>query len=585
MDSMQLIEAMAGFITILILDFKGDFVDVPQRLGRDVWDHYSATDGFYFGLDMPGGCTYNVNWINQLIRLFGPHLGLKFSKGTLDVVLKIAVNLINSNLISPLVIPSLPLVYELLNTLPSKLITSKDEYLRTLQQKIGYLLRISGQLFDAERGFDIFEHLVNRRRCAVIDCTGLDPLLASIFANYIALRLFFPLLTKRQTSKQTKYVLIIDEADILCSEDVSRIYDDGYSNLEQLVKQGREFGVAVCLGMAFLGKCSQFISSNSTYSMILNQKEPDSIDVAARTVLEPASRQLVALQQTGACVYREAMGPVKYGMTVKIDRVEPATMTRPEKFDTHPYVKARGIKDIPGLQERVDAIRNQYELAKMRIAKQHKITNEHFKLSKIGGNVLSLASVYEFDPAKALFDRMDKVSPQTQINAIKELEKNILIESNTCRTSHSPIRLIQITQKGWEFLKGKSKFKPLRGGIIHTHICRWIQRVGLKRGYEESLCEWQNPENEGFTDVAFKINGEWHCVEVVVECENNIGKHVRSCFLESKVVKTLTIVTLQKQRWMRIRKLIMADPVLVPFMDQIKFEVVSTYYNELWPSK
>ena len=67
MDLMQSIEMLSVFVTILVLDFKGDFSDVPYRLGRDLWDHYSATDGFRLSCALPDGCKNFLSWINQWI--------------------------------------------------------------------------------------------------------------------------------------------------------------------------------------------------------------------------------------------------------------------------------------------------------------------------------------------------------------------------------------------------------------------------------------------------------------------------------------------------------------------------------------
>ena len=178
---------------------------------------------------------------------------------------------------------------------------------------------------------------------------------------------------------------------------------------------------------------------------------------------------------------------------------------------------------------------------------------------------------------------MEGVSGKTQLKIVKELKDLGLIEVEIFRNGHSHVKLVRITECGWDFLKDKSNFKPLRGGITHTHICRWIEWVGKKRGYEESICEWQVTDTNGFCDVAFKIDGRWHCVEVVVDCDSNIEKHIKDCFIKSKAVKSLTIVTTQKKHeWDKINGKIMSNPELVFFMNRITLETADTYYRELW---
>ena len=52
----HLTELLTGFIAILILDFKGDFLDIPSRLGRDRWSLFSPEEGFRLGLAPPVNC-------------------------------------------------------------------------------------------------------------------------------------------------------------------------------------------------------------------------------------------------------------------------------------------------------------------------------------------------------------------------------------------------------------------------------------------------------------------------------------------------------------------------------------------------
>ncbi|MFC1604020.1 helicase HerA domain-containing protein [Planctomycetota bacterium] len=311
-----------NFINVLVCDFKGDFTQTADRLGRDIWDHFSATDGFRLSCGPPSNCRNQRAWISQYTKVIASHNSLQYSEGTLASVMQIAVNLLNASPTDTLVFPSLLLIEQLLDKLPLKMIARKDEYKRTLQQKIEYLRRISDKLFDAEKGYDVYEHLIKPKRCAVIDCTGLSPLLAQILVNLIALHIMFPRITARQVSNRTNLALIIDESDTLTCEAASLIYPERYSPLAAFMKQMREFGGMLCLGMVFLGQCSRFISSNASYHFILNQSEPESAMESAKTLLEPRSVQLVGSQECGHGIFKESMGPVKYGMLFKADLVE-----------------------------------------------------------------------------------------------------------------------------------------------------------------------------------------------------------------------------------------------------------------------
>jgi len=578
---MQLTELAARFLAILVLDFKGDFIDVASRLGRDIWYHFSATDGFRLQCGPPFECDhYYMSWINQWTKVISAHCDFKFAEATLATVVRIAVNLLNDPLVHPLAWPSLRLIHQLLEILPSKLISKKDEYLRTAQQKVEYLLRIGGQLFDAEHGFDIIKHLILPKRCAVIDCTGLSSLLGQILVNMLALQVMFPRITKRQISQHTNFVLIIDEADTFCSDEASVIYPEGYNVLGQTAKQSRQFGIELVLGMTRLGRCSPFITSNVSYHLICNQSDPASVELATQTLLEPESRQLVASLKCGEVLFKEAMGPVPYGMLVKADHVPASDMLRPEKFDQHSYTPARSLKDIPGLKDKIDNLINEYNASIFR----HQQTNKKtVSLTKNQRTFLTHMSLNEYEPINKLFERMGGLSPATQQKIIKKLENLKLIETKHIRTSKSPLRLGQLTKAGWDYLNDKSKFKPLRGDMVHTHACRLKQALDIKRGCEESICEFPYPNSTGFSDIGTTINGKLHCTEVVIGCDSNICQHVRSCFIDANnQVETLTIVTLLKSQHEQIRQKILSDPQLSLYMNSIAFVTLDDILKELY---
>ena len=318
MDLIQLTETLAGFITILVLDFKGDFRNLAQKLGKDLWDNYSLNDGFRLGWGPPENCYAPLAWINQLTQIIAAHFGMEYSETTLATALRIGFQLLNDSPKLPFKWLSPRALEQLIKRLPTKMIAQKEMYKETALQVIGYLLR-NTELFDCEEGFDVYKHLIKPKRCAVIDCTAVNSVCAQIAANLLALQIFFPRLISRQTYPFTNFVLVIDEADPLVSQKAGAIYPEGYNKIGQILKQGREFGIMVCLGMTALGNCSEFISANTSYHFILNQNDSASIIQAANTLLYPECRQLVGSLKCGECLYKESMGPVPYPMLVEVD--------------------------------------------------------------------------------------------------------------------------------------------------------------------------------------------------------------------------------------------------------------------------
>jgi len=575
---------VAGFITILVLDFKGDFADVPSRLGRDLWDHYSTADGFRLACGPPSGCApYLASWINEFTKLVAAHCDFKFAEATLAATLRIAYKLLNGDTSAePLVAPSLSLIAELLDNLPRPLIASKDEYLRTAQQKIRYLLRIAGGLFDAEQGFDIYKHLIQRKRCAVLDCTTASPFLAQIIVNLLALQLIFPRIIKREVSRQTSFVLVIDEADQFCSSQASAVYPEGYSPLGRLVKQGREFGIMVVFGMSFLEQCSRFITANTSYHIVTNQSDPVSMAEAARTLLEPNSQQLISSLERGEALYKETMGPVPHAMLIKTDHVPAATMARPEQFDQHSYIPARGVKDFSGLRDKIDALIGEHRGKTLSKSARKPPAKS---LSRMARLFLDYASRSEnlFAPAHIIFKQMGNLSPATQLAVVRELERAGLVAFTQVRIGKSNVRLQEVTEPGWTFQQKPVPSLGGKGGIGHRHYQHWIVKWAARRGYQDRGIERQVPGTNCFGDVDFTKDGKRHVVQIIAHCDSNITSHVRAALIESGAADTLLFVTATKSQGNDVRARITADPQLTSCVDRIQFDVVETYMKELWP--
>lgn len=123
----------------------------------------------------------------------------------------------------------------------------------------------------------------------------------------------------------------------------------------------------------------------------------------------------------------------------------------------------------------------------------------------------------------------------------------------------------------------------MRGDTPHTNICFLKRDLDLKLGAEESICEAQYPNSNGFGDIRSKFNGKLHFSEIVVNCTSNIVDHVKSCFIESQgQVETLTIVTLLKSEHRRILEQIMSVSDLVFYVNRIKFMTLEQIIKELY---
>jgi DNA-binding PadR family transcriptional regulator len=266
-------------------------------------------------------------------------------------------------------------------------------------------------------------------------------------------------------------------------------------------------------------------------------------------------------------------------MLGQIDYIEPDHSAKRRPYDSIPFKPARGLKDLPEIRA---ALKRRSDERQATALRQSKTGKKSQGLTKNERTFLNHMSLSELEPINMLFERMGNPSPATQQKIIRKHVKEGLIETKQVRSSKSPLRLGQLTKAGWDYLNDKPKFKPLRGGIVHTRVCRWKQARDIKRGCDESICECPYPNSKGFSDVGTWINGKLHCTEVVIDCTSNICGHVTSCFIDSNEVETLTIVTLLKSEHEAILNKIMSDPKLLFYVSRISFLTVDQILKELY---
>jgi hypothetical protein len=300
---------------------------------------------------------------------------------------------------------------------------------------------------------------------------------------------------------------------------------------------------------------------------------------ASRTLMLPPMGELsLNSLQPGECLVKQ-IGPWPHAMLGKIDYMPPCR-TKPEKYDTHPYTPAKNIDELPEVK---DMLLKTIAEHKQRTLRQAKQSQDSQQLGKLARTFLDYASLpkYEYAPVYIVFKQMGNPSFSTQLAVIKELEKNQLVKFLQFRASRSPIRLKEITNKGWDFLHKSPASQQGKGDTLHCHLIHWVYDFGLKQRYEKCVIEWLVDGTRHSCDVGFLINGHWHGIEIVVSCFENITSHIRACFIESNIVETLTIVTTQKSIWPKIEAKILSEPELVFFRNKIKFDVIETYMKEL----
>lgn len=558
----------------MVIDPKGDFADLPSRLGRDHWDHYSVHSDFRLGLQPPGDLVPSGLWAMQIAKSITAISGLIMAVSPFAGIIGSFVNVMRQSQHEKPAWPSLHQVRDIAKRFVND-IGGKQDYLRSLRTALDYLLDNSVNLFHASRGWDAWEQIVVPRRSAVIDTTLLDPKACAVVTEIIAAQLLLPRLYNRLMNAPP-VLLVVDEADSLCSQRIGEAYPEGYSCLGQVLKQGRAFNITACLSVSVLGEVSQFIRNNISYHFTFAQPDFKSLGEAAKTLLiPPAGIGLLASLPVGVCVYKEGQGPCPFSMVARIDEMPTSDMRRPDCFDKHPFMPDVPLFELPQVVEAFRRERGRENSEQRDDARGAQAAQS--ELPDMARKLLDMASLHPFVSVGRLWDKLGYVAPEAKSKARKRLTKDKLAEFVLARCGSTSRLLMFPTEKGWQLL-GKQPPRGLgRGGLVHRHFCHWLRDWHVAQGHDAQL-EWLVPGTKHWADVAYTLNGVKHCVEVIVDCmEDNLVSHLKACFLQSDVVASVTIFVAQKAMLKEVQTLAASDASLFPYMNRIHFDVIEPY--------
>jgi len=561
-------------LVILVLCLKGDFADVAERLGRDIWDHYSVHDGFKLGLQSPGGIVPPDPWINQVTKVVAGQCGLILSASCLSGMMRFGQHALNPQPTRPMAYPSIPLLYSMSRTLPLTAFASKPDYAKTLIQRLEELTSNSEGIFDTFSGFDVVEHLIKPRRCAVVDMTLMDVRVAALLTELLASQLLYPRLYARHMVDTTECVLVIDEADALCSREASAAYQEGYGALGDITKRGREAGLMCLLSVSFLNRCSPYITGNATCKPFFVPQNVESLQEAVRMLQLPweGSRLLTSLKP-GECVYVESQGPWSHPVLVRVDYVAPSRDPRPSHFDRHPFLPSKKIEDIPELKAAIEQLKAQH---------RNQSSRKSEGLPQDAHDLLHAACDHPWYPVARLWEKVGrKPSPEAQKKARIALHNKGMAEFDQIRVGKRNCLLVIPTREGFETLQLQPRSYHGRGGIAHNHVSHWLAMWGKGQGYKTEI-EALVPGTNHAADCLWSKDGILHAFEMVATCESNILSHLDACFIQSTAVTTVTLVAFQKSVLDDLRKIVTQERPLAPYLDRIRFVSAEQVLKEVF---
>lgn len=561
-------------ISIIVIDPKRDFSDLAS-IADGEWIYLGAGSTLRMGLQRPDGVPEDA-YRNTIATAVATRAGLVAARVCLARMIGWLWHVMNAGGSGPELSPNWSLLLDLTRAAPLDLWASKPDYAKTLEQVLDDLTENTGSLFSCFSGLDLNRDIINSGKNVVIGMEGLTtPWIRSLLVDLLLNQVFQSRLHRYHKVDNTEVILIIDEADQFASRQQDECFSDGISTLGLTLKQGREFGIMAIVGVSVLNLVSPFILANTTRQYFFNQANAASIIEARRALLlPPEADQLISKLKPGWCLGRSGLASCPETMLIQGDFVPPHRGD-PPTYDTHASVPSQRLADMPHVKTALDKLIAEHNRTRLDRKLKEALSSRAEKL-------LDLAILYPYEPEARLWARTDKPSVSAQTSARKQLEDRGLIRHAELRRGRANESLIEVSNAGYERRNKQVPLRRGRGGVAHRHMSAWITDVGRRRGYRSEI-EWVVPDTTHPGDVAWLVDGQWHLFEVVVDCDENLIAHLTACLIQSSAVATVTVVAARKDTLTDLRKVIDAEESLDVVRDRIRYDVIETFYRELWP--
>ncbi len=554
--------------SIITFDRKGnDYGDFGQLYGFRVFDVHSS---LRLSLEAPIGMPPNI-WTNILATLFCARAGLKASWATVLMLLRWLLAHLNPRPTGRLIWPTFALLLDVLNACPDTFWSSKGEYSRSLKQQLEAIVLASGTTFDASQGLLVERDIIATGDSAIVSMANMDPSWArQLFTDVILARTLYG---RKQTSHRvdsTEVLFVIDEADDDIGAQGEEMFPDRMCPVSRCFKQGREFGISVCVGITDLRSASRFVLSNATDHFIFRMNDAESIYQAGRTLMLPTHGQLrIGSLAPGECLFKQ-VGPWPHAMVGKIDYMPPCR-SLPERYDTHPFVPGKQLNELPEIKSALAKLKDEREAANKRKPKQ-----KPQGPSDQAMQLLRLCYENPFTAVVRLFEKMGAVSFSAQKRIRAELEEEHLASFKNLRIGSRNLLIMELQHKACELL-GKDPIKARgRGKLAHRFMANRIALSAEAQGKIAHI-EWIMKDTTHAVDVAVEAGDQFDLYEIVNTCKSNVTDSIEACFTHPELVRSLTIVATQKSICKKLAVQVAAEMPLFLHLDRVKFETFSKY--------
>ncbi len=553
--------------SVIVFDRKGnDYGDLQQSCGFLLYDVHSS---LRLSLEAPPGVPCNV-WCNILATVFCARANLKASWGTFVHLLRWLLAALNPHPSDRLIWPTFGLLLDVLTACPHTMWSTKAGYSRSLRQHLDAIVLSSGTTFDAAQGFQV-ETLIAQGKSAVLAMPNMEPSSSrQMFTDIILLQALCSRIQRAHRVDAPEVIFIIDEADADVGARTESMFPDEMCPVSKCFKQGREFGISVCVGLTSLESASRYVLSNATNYFIFRMNDAASVYEAARTLMLPSHGGLrLGFLQQGECLFKQ-VGPWPHAMVGKIDYMPPCR-SLPERYDTHPFEPGRRLNELPEVKAALAKLKDERKAANKRKTKQ-----ERKGPSDQAMQLLKLCYENPFTPVVRLFEKIGGVPFSAQKRIRAEFEEQQLAVFEELRISSKNLLVMELQPKACELL-GKDPIKARgRGKLAHRFMANRIALFAEAQGKIAHI-EWIMTDTTHPVDVAVEAEDQFDLFEIVDTCTSNIAAGIEACFIHPELVRSLTIIVTQKSICKKLAVQIAAEMPLFPHLDRVKFETFSKY--------
>ncbi|MFA6132817.1 MAG: hypothetical protein WC869_02230 [Phycisphaerae bacterium] len=567
-------------ISQIVFDRKMDYNHIPGQYGRDHWVHLNVHDrGFWLALQPPPGVPIFV-WINIISSLIAIRGMLIASAVCLVKMIYFLVQALNTPASKTVLFPDFRLLLDVALAAPMTLWGSKIDYGKTLINLLWDVV-VRCQAFEAFAGLDIDRDVISQGKSCVIEIPTLYPAWLRLFiVDLIVAQILYGRIHRQQKTEDTEVIIYLDEADqdlTVAASDGP--FSDGYSVMAQLLRMGREFGISCVVGLGVLGHISEYVSSSFQYTFIFNISEGGQKLHAARNLSLPrGAEEMLPALDSSCCILRESLGAWPHPVWCKVDHLPPHRGPLNIVYDECPHVPSQRLHDLPHVMEALARLRTDSHQS-LQDAKSTSPPAK--KLSEDGHKLLNAAALNPWWPVAQLWEKAQlRLAPAAQTTLCNGLAELGCAEFKEDRFSSTNVRLIRLTPAGLALFNRDPLPAQGRGDIVHQHISHWVAMVAASEGLK-AACEFEingHPVDCAVTGP----DGQVDAHEIIVGCTDNVLHHLE-VLKDSPVVRTITVVCLQKRISQRLQHSLREKSVVKALGERLRFGLAGHYLRRLWP--